>query len=177
MTFPSREANLAPVSWTWAFNIATMAMLFAAALRWGAGPERFCATVVVFMNVGDRLYHAAVARDTIYASVDIGHLLLDLTSAALFISVALRANRIYPLWLSAFQLVSVVSHFVREVDGKVGNLTYAVLNYAPYNFILLILAGGIWAHARRVKRFGPYRSWRTSSNPSRGALPKSPPTG
>lgn len=165
------------MSWTWTFNLVSMALLVAAALRWGAWPERICAGAILWMDVVDRLYHLIVARDTIYASVDIGHLFIDVSAACIFIGVALRANRIYPLWLSAFQLVSVISHFAREIDGHLGTVAYAVMNYAPYNFILLILAGGIWTHARRVKRYGPYRSWRTSSNRSRGALPRSPPTG
>jgi hypothetical protein len=165
------------MSWTWTFNIVTMLLLVAASLRWGAGPERICAAVIAAMDVGDRIYHLVVGRGTIYASVDVGHLVSDLLAAAIFITVALRANRVYPLWLSAFQLVSVVSHFARQMDSKVGILAYAVMNYAPYNLILLTLAGGIWAHARRETRYGPYRSWRTSSNPSRAASPKSPPTG
>lgn len=165
------------MSLTWTFNIVTMLLLLAAAFRWGTGPERICAAVIAAQNVGDRIYHLVVERGTIYASVDIGHLVSDLLGAAIFIGVALYANRVYPLWISAFQLVSVISHFVREVDGGVGVVAYAVLTYAPYNFILLILAGGIWAHARRVRRYGPYRSWRTSSNLSPEASQKSPPTG
>lgn len=165
------------MSWTWIFNIVTMLLILAAAFRWGTGPERICAAVIAAQNVGDRIYHLVVGRGTIYASVDIGHLISDVLAAGIFIGVALRANRVYPLWISAFQLVCVISHFVREVDGGVGIMSYAVLTYAPYNFILLILAGGIWTHARRVKRYGPYRSWRTSSSPSLAASPESPPTG
>jgi len=163
------------MGWLWTFNLVTMALLFVAALRWGAGPERICAATVVAMNLGDRAYHLLIGSDTIYDTVDTGHLILDLAAAALFIGVALQANRIYPLWLSAFQLVSIVAHFVRRVDEQLTILAYGLLNYAPYYFILLILTGGIWAHARRAKRYGPYRSWR--SDPARSVpFPEPTPT-
>ena len=165
------------MSWLWIFNLATMALLCLAALRWGAGPERFCAAALFLMNVGDRIYHALAGRGTIYGSVDIGHLVIDLLVAAIFITVALRANRVYPIWLSAFQLVSVVSHFAREASGKIAEIAYFLMNYAPYYCILAILAVGIWRHARRTKRYGPYRSWRTSSNLSPDAARMTPPIG
>lgn len=165
------------MTWLWEFNLTTMALLVVAAWRWGAAPERICTAAIVFINLGDRLYHAIVDRGTLYGSVDLGHLFIDVVAATLFIGVALWANRIYPLWLSAFQLVSVVSHFAREMDTKLVRSAYGLMTYGPYYFILLILATAIWMHARRVKRFGPYRSWRTSSNPSPAALRRSPPTG
>src|SRR3546814_11555383 len=104
------------------------------------------------MNVADRIYHALVGRGTIYGSVDIGHLIIDMLVAAVFIGVALKANRVYPLWLSAFQLVSVVSHFAREESRKIAELAYFLMNYVPYYALLLILAGGIWRHAVRTRR-------------------------
>src|SRR3546814_14663802 len=70
-------------------------------------PERICAAALLAMNVADRIYHALVWRGTIYGSVDIGHLIIDMFVAAVFIGVALKPNRVYPLWLSAFQMVSV----------------------------------------------------------------------
>ncbi len=174
-----RHRHLAGVTWTWIwpFNYLSLALLILAALRWGAGPERMCMAAMVLMNVGDRAYHAFLGRGTIYASVDIGHLFIDLAAAAIFVGVALRANRVYPLWLSAFQLVSVVSHFAREVNGTFATFAYALMNYGPYYAILAILSGGIWCHARRRRRYGPYPSWRRSSNPSRATAPPSPPTG
>lgn len=160
------------MGWIWTFNLVTMALLFAAALRWGAAPERCCAAVFVAMNLGDRAYHAIAGRDSIYITVDTGHLILDLLAAAVFIGVALRANRMYPLWLSAFQLVSVISHFARGVDGTMADLAYALMNYVPYNVMLLILAAGIGMHARRQRHYGPYPSWRApTQSVARGASP------
>lgn len=163
------------VSWLWFFNYLSIALLGVAALRWGAGPERICATALVLMTTADPVYHALLGRGTIYASVDVGHLVIDSLVAVVFVGVALQANRVYPLWLSGFQLLSVVSHFAREMSGTIAKLAYALMNYVPYYLILLILAAGIWRHSKRWKRYGPYRSWRTSSVPSPATLPSPPP--
>ena len=151
-------------------NILLVTLLGAASLRWGAAPERICAAVLIFVTLADPLYHLLVGRSTIYGSVDMGHLLIDLALAATFLAVALWANRIYPLWLAAFQLVSVISHFVREVTEIFPKLAYGIMSYGPYSIILMILAAGIWRHRMRVRRYGRYRSWRASSNP----LPATP---
>ena len=165
------------MSWIWSFNFLSVAILGVAALRWGGSPERICAAALLAMNVADRIYHALVGRGTIYGSVDIGHLVIDMLVAAVFIGVALKANRVYPLWLSAFQLVSVVSHFAREESRKIAELAYFLMNYVPYYALLLILAGGIWRHAMRTRRHGPYRSWRISSSRSPATARTTPPSG
>lgn len=158
-------------------NILLVTLLGAAALRWGAAPERICAAVLLFVTLADPLYHLLVGRSTIYGSVDMGHLLIDLGLAVTFLGVALWANRIYPLWLAAFQLVSVISHFVREVTEIFPKLAYGIMSYGPYSIILLILAAGIWRHRTRVRRYGRYRSWRISSNPLPDRLPTPQPNG
>lgn len=153
-------------------NVLMVALLGAASLRWGAAPERICAAALAFVTFVDPLYHLLAGRDTIYGSVDVGHLLIDLGLAATFLGVALWANRIYPLWLASFQLVSVISHFAREVTDIFPKLAYGIMSYGPYYIILTILAAGIWRHRTRVRRHGLYRSWRVSSSP----LPTMPPT-
>lgn len=161
----------------WIFNIATALLLMAAALRWGAAPERLCVSALFFMVFGDRLYHLIVQRGTIYGAVDLGHLFIDLVGAAILVGVALQANRVYPLWASAFQLVSLVSHFTREASANIGVPAYALMNYVPYYAVLLIVTAGLWNHMRRERRHGPYPAWRSSSGPSRATGPNGPPAG
>jgi hypothetical protein len=158
-------------------NFVCVCLLAAAALHWGATPERICAATLFTVTFADPAYHILVGHGAIYRSVDIGHLVMDLAVAAVFVAVALRANRVYPLWLAAFQLVSVLSHFAREVTEFFPMRAYGFMSFGPYYFILLILAGGITLHARRIRRLGLYRSWRRSSSPSPGVIPRSQPTG
>lgn len=158
-------------------NFFLVGLLGAAALRWGAAPERICVATLFTVTYGDPLYHALAGRGAIYGTVDVGHLVIDVGVAAIFVAVALRANRVYPLWLAAFQLVSVLSHFAREVTDSFPKLAYGLMSYGPFYIILMIMAGGLIFHARRSRHLGPYRSWRRSSSPSRGDARKPLPSG
>lgn len=158
-------------------NFVLVGLLGAAALRWGAAPEQICVATLFTVTFADPLYHLLMERGAIYGTVDLGHLVIDVGVAAVFVAVALRANRVYPLWLAAFQLVSVLSHFAREVTDSFPKLAYGLMSYVPFYIILLIMAGGLTYHVRRRRRLGPYRSWRRSSSPSRGVARRSQPTG
>ena len=50
------------ISWWWLneFDAAMLALVLAAALRWGAGPERLCVAVLVGMEAIDLVYHLIV---------------------------------------------------------------------------------------------------------------------
>lgn len=150
-------------------NFVFVGLLGAATLRWGAAPERICVATLFAVTFGDPVYHILIERAPVYGSVDLGHLAIDVGVAAIFVAVALRANRVYPLWLAAFQLVSVLSHFAREVTASFPKLAYGLMSYGPFYIILLIMTGGLVFHARRTKYLGRYRSWRSSSSPSRAA--------
>jgi len=158
-------------------NLVSVGLLGAAALRWGAGPEKMCAAALFAMTFGDPVYHLLVAHGPTYGTVDLGHLAQDIVVAAVFVGVALQANRVYPIWLAAFQLVSLLSHFAREVTDFFPKLAYGLMSYGPYYTIILILAFGIAAHARRLRHLGPYRSWRTSSNHLPAPRPRPLPNG
>ena len=128
----------------------------------GRAPERLCSTAIVAMIALDYLYHA-LSPVRIYHTVDVGHLLLDAGVLAAFGFAAVRANRMYPIWLLAAQIVAISMHFQRLVSPSIDPLAYAILNRAPSYLQLAVLAIGLVAHIRREKRHGPYRSWRESS--------------
>src|SRR5690606_4716121 len=110
---------------------------------WGAGPERLCAAVLVGMQGADAVLHAVAGRGALYHSVDTGHLAIDLVAALAFLLIAVNANRIYPLWMAAFQLISVLAHFARQASATVAGLAYAYLGYGPFYLEILVALGGI----------------------------------
>jgi len=158
-------------------NFVSVCLLSAAALRWGGPPERICVATLFTVTFGDPVYHLLVERGPVYGSVDIGHLVMDVGVAAIFIAVALRANRVYPLWLAAFQLVSVLAHFARELTDSFPKLAYGLMSYGPFYLIILIMAGGLCFHARRIRHLGRYPSWRGFSSRSPETGQRVQPTG
>jgi hypothetical protein len=157
-------------------QIAAIACLVLAAWRWGAGPERILAGILVWFQAGDAVNHAlssATGAFTIYT----GHFVIDAAAAVVAVAVAVQANRIYTLWFAAFQLLALFAQIARDVAAGVAQLAYQVLYIGPSYFQILLLAGGIWLHHRRVRRFGQYRAWRSSSHPSPGPTPSRWPNG
>jgi len=154
--------------------VAMLAVL-AAAFVWGAGPEKACASAFAYMFLIDLPLRWILGPGRHYSSIDDGTLFIDITAAAMFVAIALQANRMYPLWLAALQLISLASHLIRGIDRLMLPLAYSVMNIAPSYLELIIIVGGIVCHVRREKRYGPYRSWRNSLNRSRAAGPSASP--
>ena len=152
-------------------------LLLAASLPWGAGPERSGAGVLAYMLLVNVLLQWIFGPGRHYSTVDFGTLFIDATAAAMFVAIALRANRVYTLWLAGLQIISLASHPVREIDRHMLPLAYSVMNIAPSYLELIIIAAGLVLHVRRVKRYGPYRSWRTSSSRSRARAARASPRG
>jgi hypothetical protein len=164
LTASAAGASNGPMSWWWIdeFNLGLLAITLAAAIRWGEAPERLCLAVLLGMPSLDALYHFTVGRGAFYESVDVGHFVMDALAAVALLFIAVNANRIYPLWIAAFQSISVLAHFAREVSAAVAALAYAYLAYAPFYLEAATLLLGIGLHANRVRRTGRYRSWRSS---------------
>jgi hypothetical protein len=141
-------------------HIASL-LLAAAIWRWGGGPERwmigiFLATMVlpiyVVWSLGIQLVEAGP-----YAPLVV---MVDVTAAALYLAIALHANRNYPLWVAGFQLVAIVAHMVKAMIDTISPLAFAILVIGPSYGQLLVIFGGFVRHVLRERRFGPYREWR-----------------
>lgn len=145
------------------FQIVAIALLAVAAWRAGAAPERLLAGVLVGLMGLDQLYHLALEGFPFVPAPGVAHLLLDAAALGVALGVGLFANRIYPLWFAAFQLLALLAHLAREVASGVAQLAYMIMYIGPSYCQIILLAGGIWLHRRRVRRHGPYRSWRTFS--------------
>lgn len=145
--------------------IATIVLAFACFWR-GGGPEKWIAAILVAMQAVDRIYHLiATGGRSIwivsdYTAIDLGHLVIDGASLLGFAIVALRANRIYPLWIGGLQLIMVLSHFGRELAVSIHPFAYALASQSPFYLQATFLYIGLMLHLYRKKQRGPYRSWR-----------------
>lgn len=150
----------------WAFFV-----LIAVVGLWrGAGPERASIATLLSMILLDRVYHLVVPPGWIWMRIDLGHFLIDLFGASGLFMIALKSNRIYPICLAGLQFVALVAHFGQAVSPAVTRIGYHSLMVLPSYLQMAVLGLGVLFHIRRVRRLGPYPSWRPTSS-------LSPPTG
>lgn len=158
-------------------QIAVLVALALAAWRWGAGPERALAGLLVGMSIFDAANHALFEVSSSFMTVDAGHVLIDLAALAASLAVAINANRMYPLWFAAFQLIAVFAHIARGLADETAGLAYQIMFIGPSYCQIIIMALAIRSHRRRVRQNGPYRSWRTFWDHSQARAPTNWPNG
>lgn len=140
------------------------------ALR-GSLPERIGAAILTLGSILTFVTLSSAA--TIYRSLEVGVFLVDVATLLAFLALALRADRLWPLCITAFQLVGTAGHAVKLVDPHVLPYAYAfALRFWSYPMMLMLLVG-TWNHQRRLTRFGVDKSWSTSSD----RLDRRPPAG
>jgi hypothetical protein len=151
---------LAQLPW-WKVDVQLGFLLLTAALawRWGAAPERFCTACLLYMKFIDWPYHWITGQGAILLTVDIGHFLIDLTTGIALYLIAIRANRLFPLWLAALQLIAIFSHFARELSSTIEKHIYAAMIVMPSYLQIIILLTGIALHHRRAKALRRYPPW------------------
>ena len=144
--------------------ILGFAMILAAAVfavARGGPPERMAAGIIVCWVITDVSYHLVFGPSG-FDAVDPVHLVLDGVELVAIVWLALRANRMWPLWAAAAQLICVSGHVAVLVSPEGMRRAYwAMTQLPPYIQLTALLLGAI-AHARRYERIGPYRSWRFS---------------
>lgn len=142
-----------------------------AALIWGGGPERAIAAtwLILFELIGGLFWSDALGYR--FGDIDVFLASIDLVAGSVWIAVALYANRNYPLWIAAMQLMSMTAHLAKGLAESISSIAYAFMVVAPGWLQLLFLAIGLGRHIQRKQRFGNYRDWRITK-PTSGIGPK-----
>jgi hypothetical protein len=135
----------------------SLAVYFAAVWR-GGGPERAGAAILFAVFLMDELYHTAAGPHQ-FEIFDPVELAIDLFSLASFTTLALRANRLWPLPVAALQLLAVMGH-VAALPELGMQRAYWAMTEPPVVLAVLTFVFGLIAHLLRLRRFGPYPDWR-----------------
>lgn len=140
-------------------TLAVFLVVGALAMRLGGPPEHYAAGIVVGWLLVSLAYQAAVGPAS-FGSVDPARFALDTAELVAISALALRANRMWPLWAAAAQLICVSGHIAAFIEpGGMRRAYWVMTQMPPFIQVLALLLGAV-AHAERWKRIGPYRSWR-----------------
>ena len=129
----------------------------------GGAPERLTAAVLVAMTLVQVTAHRVIPLR--FDEVDVPAMIVDLWAAVGLTVIALYADRTWPLWTAALQLLSSMSHLIRISSDEIEMLVYGWVKSLPTFGVLLILILGTTLHRRRIRQHGSDRSWRMSLPP------------
>lgn len=134
-------------------QVLFLILVFAAAWRAGGKPERYVATVYLFMLVMDLL--GAVILDDLGAGLRQSQhyrLLLDFAALIAVSIVAVRYDRWWTLWVGSVQLIAVIAHLLKATGLSIPPLVYGIMERWP-TWIAIALTGlGTLLHHRRSTR-------------------------
>ena len=140
---------------------ALLALTTLYALLAGGGPERIGAAVYAVSVAATHLILTAHTQR--WLNVETGVFIVDVVTFLAFVPIALRADRFWPLWVSAFLGLGVLGHLARMVGPDTFWWAYAVVLTIWSYPVLALLALGTFLHRRRLARHGADRSWVSSS--------------
>lgn len=117
------------------------------ALLRGCANERIAASVCIVASVVSVLVLSPMSVR--YASVETGELTVDLLVLAVFLVVALRSDRFWPLWISGLQLTTTLAHFLKAINFDLIPSAYGAAERFWSYPILIVIAVGTWRQHRR----------------------------
>jgi hypothetical protein len=130
----------------------------------GGGPERVGAAAYALACLASHLVFSAPAIK--FRSVEIGVLIIDVLVFVAFAILSVRANRLWPIWVSGLLGLGVLAHLARWAGPGVIPWAYQIILSVWSYPILAVIALGTFNHQRRLAEFGVDRSWSSSSSRS-----------
>ncbi len=132
-------------------------LLAAGYAQWrGGAPERLAAAALVIAMVTTM---CAGVNGATFQGVQWELLVIDFGLFVVLCAIALFADRFWPMWLAAFQMVAVASHGASAYNSNVLPVAYWwIVGKISYPMIV-ILAVGILRHDRRKRAGFPEVAW------------------
>ena len=149
--------------------VVPLALVTLFALWAGGWPERVGAAVYALSVVVTVLF--LLMHDQMWWDLEAGVFIVDVVTFLIFIAIALRADRFWPLWVSAFLGIGVLGHLAKLMMPDTYWRAYAfVLVIWSYPIIALIALGTFLHWQRRKHSVG-----RSSTSSSARSGPPPPP--
>lgn len=76
--------------------------------------------------------------------VDTAVAIVDFAVLALFVAIALRSPRFWPLWVAGLQLTTVLAHLLRILNPDLGGIAYeAAMRFWSYPILFIIALAAV----------------------------------
>ena len=144
--------------------LALLAATAVAVLIWGQAPERLGLAVLTAGVIATAL----VGYDPSYRNgmMRWGVFIVDTAVLGLLVGLAMWANRIWTLWFSALQAVTVMAHLINWSSGGIHPWAYAASIQVTGMLMPPCLAFGAYCVRQRNKRGEAWPAWSNISRPS-----------
>lgn len=136
---------------------AVQALICLFAFVSGGRPERLAALLLLLAALGNAALpnHPGVS----FHMVEGPAALIDLVLMASLVALSVRANRFWPLWLAALQLLAIAIHGVKAFEPVLVPWMYAGAAGKIAYPMMAVLMMGVWRHRRRIAEFGADPDW------------------
>ncbi len=131
------------------------------ALLFGGAPERIVAAM--FLVVTALMPLVLSGQHGRYSYLEVGALTVDALMYVALLWLALRAERFWPIWMSAMQGVQLLGHGIGLLGYRLLNLSYAIIDHTICYPMMLLLLIAVRRHQLRLAKNGADASWSTSS--------------
>ena len=125
----------------------------------GDEPERLAALLLITSVLAYSASRMLFGPPGFYA-VYPGGLVIDLWLLVTLVWIGVRANRGWPLFVGALQIVIMLGHLAKLADAAAARRAYWSMTHLPFLLQMIVVFLGCVAHSRRSRRIGWYHPWR-----------------
>ena len=86
-------------------------------------------------------------------------LAIDIVTLLALVAIALTANRYWPLYVAALQLLTIAIHGVKAYDAQLPQWMYISANGKLAYPTLILLVAGVVRHRKRLGEWGRDPDW------------------
>ena len=128
-------------------------VVFVAAWRAGGKPERYVASIYLAMLVASAVnaFSGSAHAGADYTGVKILHFILDALALVGVVTIALRYDRWWTLWVGSVQFIAVMAHVLRMLDWPMPPIAYAVMERWPVWLAVILTGVGTWLQIRQSR--------------------------
>ena len=128
------------------FYYLLVLVVIVAAYRRGDRDTRIAATVCLvasLLSTGLMTFHQGVA---------VGVAMIDITVLGLFVALALRTQRFWPLWVAGLQLTTVMGHGLRLIQPAMVDIAYAAaMRFWAYPILIILMIAALRSQPYAVR--------------------------